>query len=349
MRRDRVGGMRLTEEHVQKFNQILDLLEEAYEAYFSSGETHCKSSDGYAALALPPYFWREEEGVQPGVNIWSYVLASNGRDHYFDSLDEALVEVQSWRDEMMDMVEPCEYCGGDYWECVCEEESLTYSVVFDTESTGVDVLNDRVVQLVIGVYNAAGDVVEFHEWVINPGVEVPQGASDVHGFTNEYLQEHGRDPKEALSEALEVFRKYHRSLHVAYNAKFDVSILDSEFKRHGVSSRWGQAMVSKVPLYDPYVVDRAQDKYRKGKRRLMDVADHFGIGYTEDDLHNARADVDLTYKVFRACLEKYGVYSTWDQARFYREWAKGFREYLARQGKEPDDLTDDWPLQKEEV
>lgn len=227
---------------------------------------------------------------------------------------------------------------------------MTKRVVFDTESTGVKVLEDRIVQLVIGVYDTeTGEAEEFHEWIINPGVEVPKEASDVHGFSNEYLQENGLDPKEALTEALEVFRKHHKSLHVAYNAKFDVSILDSEFKRHGVTDKWGEAMVSKVSLYDPYVVDRAQDKYRKGKRKLMNVADHFKIKYDEDELHNAKADVDLAYKVSEACIAKYGLYSTRDQARFYREWAKGFRKYLARQGKEPDDLTDDWPLQKEEV
>jgi len=341
--------MRITEEHVRKFNQILDLLEEAYKAYFSV-ESHCKSSDGYAALAFPPYFWREEEGTQPGVDIYSYVLGPD-RTHYFDTLDEALTEVKAWHEEMMSMVSPCSDCGKNYWECGSEEwGDMAKRVVFDTETTGVNVLEDRIVQLVIGVYDAkTGETEEFHEWIINPGVEVPKEASDVHGFSNEYLQGNGLDPKKALTEALEVFRKHHKSLHVAYNAKFDVSILDSEFKRHGVTDKWGEAMVSKVPLYDPYVVDRAQDKYRKGKRKLMNVADHFKIEYDEGELHNAKSDVDLAYKVSEACIAKYGLYSTWDQARFYREWAKGFREYLARQGKEPDDLTDDWPLQKEEV
>lgn len=346
--------MRLKEEHVQKFNQILDLLEEAYEVYFENSDGYGKSSDGYAALTFPPYFWREEADTQPGVEIYSYVLPESGRNHYFDTLDEALEQVKEWhRAELAMWTSPCTVCGKVYVECNCEGSFMTGEkiLVFDVETTGVDAFNDRIVQLVIGLYSGdSGEIEALHEWIIDPGVEIPVEASDIHGFTTERVRAEGVSSKKALQEALEVFQKHHKALFVAYNAKFDVTFLDAEFKRHGISEKWGNALDSgKVRLYDPYVVDRDQDKYRKGSRKLMNLADHFGIPYDEDALHNARADVDLTFHVFRACYEKYGLFSNGQQALFYRDWAQGFREYLTRKGKTPDDLTEEWPLQKEVV
>lgn len=222
------------------------------------------------------------------------------------------------------------------------------ALVFDTETTGVDVFNDRVVQLVIGIADAEGNILEHEEYLINPGVEIPEDAGEVHGFTNEYLAEVGLDPEEALTNALTTFRTHHKLPWVAYNLSFDLSILHYEFERHLGLEGWGEKVTANVKLFDPYVVDRAKDKYRKGQRKLMNVATHYGIEFNEEELHNAKADVELTSKVAAAVRKKYGMPTTQEQAQMYKEWAKGFREYLTRQGKEPHNLTDEWPLKQQE-
>lgn len=56
------------------------------------------------------------------------------------------------------------------------------ALVWDCETSGIDVFNDRIVQLFIGIADENGDLIERHEWLIDPGIEVPEGASDVHGF-----------------------------------------------------------------------------------------------------------------------------------------------------------------------
>mgnify|MGYP006373625871 FL=1 len=223
------------------------------------------------------------------------------------------------------------------------------TLVFDTETTGIDVFNDRIVQLFIGIADENGELIERHEWLIDPGIEVPEGASDVHGFTTEFLQVNGGDPEEVLQEAAGVFAQYADIPWVAFNANFDLSILYAEFTRHGVVSGWAETVLGtwNVQLIDGLVIDRAKDRYRKGKRKLWNMADTYGNAYDPDALHDAGADVELTAKVTRAIVNKYGIPSNAEQAEMYRAWAVNLEQFLQR--SDPSASVDkDWPIKLKE-
>lgn len=216
--------------------------------------------------------------------------------------------------------------------------------VWDVESTGINVLEDRVVQFFGATADKEGNLIDTLEVFINPGVPVPKEAADVHGFTDEFLVEHGKTPAEAFPLILQWFRDHFGLIQIGFNVAYDTSILHAEFVRHGVSDSWGPAMRDKARMVDGLVIDRAKDKYRKGPRRLSFMADHYGIPYESDALHNARADVELTAKVTVAILNKYGTPSNAEQASFHKAWADNFREYLTKQGKDASDVSGDWPL-----
>ena len=223
------------------------------------------------------------------------------------------------------------------------------TLCFDTETSGIDVHNDRIVQLFIGIADEHGDLIERHEWLIDPGIEVPEGASDVHGFTTEFLQANGGDPDEALQEAAGVFAQYADIPWVAFNANFDLSILYAEFTRHGIVSDWAETVLGtwNVQLIDGLVIDRAKDRYRKGKRKLWNMADTYGNAYDPDALHDAGSDVELTAKVTRAIVNKYGIPSNAEQAEMYRAWAVNLEQFLQR--SDPSASVDkDWPLKLKE-
>lgn len=222
-------------------------------------------------------------------------------------------------------------------------------LVFDTETTGIDVFNDRIVQLFIATADESGDLLQTWEWIIDPGIEVPEEASNVHGFTTEYLRENGENPLHALTNALSVFEEYGNLTWVAYNLSFDASILGSEFERHRITAIWdeylqGDPEIATDPtLFDPLVVDRAKDKFRKGKRKLENVAGHYGVPFNADEAHKADYDVQITARVAAEVAKLYGIPSNAEQAEMYRVWAEGLQDYLRR--NDPDAVVDsDWPL-----
>ena len=217
---------------------------------------------------------------------------------------------------------------------------------WDTETTGVSVFNDRAVQVAMGTVDRAGNIIETFEWIINPGVPVPQEASDVHGFSNEFLAENGQDPKEALAEVIDKFREYWTLPWIIMNANFDVSLLDSEFERHGLATGWGDVVYQRVRLYDPLVIDRKKDKYRRGPRTLLNLANQYRVAVNEDALHDATEDLRVAAQVTMRILEKFGDVSNADQAVWYAEWSDGIRDYYTRQGKDASGFTGEWPVRR---
>lgn len=217
-------------------------------------------------------------------------------------------------------------------------------LVFDTETSGIDVFNDRVIQAVISVCDGLGGPLETWEWIIDPGVEIPEEASNVHGMTTEWLQEHGQDPVGALASILDIFDKHPDLTWIAFNMNFDLSLLNEEFKRHELHDDWyGEIQSREVKLFDPLVVDRAKDRYRKGPRKLLFQAEHYGVPVIADKLHDADYDVEITAKVAVAIARRYGVPSNTEQAQMYADWAEGFEKYLKK--TDPDATIDRaWPV-----
>lgn len=173
--------------------------------------------------------------------------------------------------------------------------------VFDTETTGVDTENARIVTCFIGEMGADGVISKSYEWLINPGVDIPEEAAAVHGISNEVAQRDGTDPKTALREIVDTLRRLRSNPLVAYNAPFDLALIDRESRRH-----LGEALFDDpedIIVIDPLVLDKAVDKYRKGKRTLTVAAAYYGVELGED-AHEAKADATATGQVARKVLER---------------------------------------------
>jgi len=217
--------------------------------------------------------------------------------------------------------------------------------VWDVESTGVDITRDRIITAYAMVTNIKGEKLDERSWVIDPGVEVPKGASDVHGMTTEWVRENGRkDVAEAIYD-IEWYLEGAISNGwpiVGFNNSYDLGILHHEMRRHN-----GHGLNMDRPGYkydgqffDPIIYDRAMDKYRRGNRKLMTVAAHYGIEVDESRLHDAEYDVILTSKLAWRLLQK-SPYTLAElqplQLQWKRDWAEHLTEYFASQGKTEQD------------
>ncbi|WRS29119.1 exonuclease domain-containing protein [Actinomycetaceae bacterium MB13-C1-2] len=211
---------------------------------------------------------------------------------------------------------------------------------FDTETTGVSPTCDRIVTAATVTRFSTG-VTETKSWLINPQVPIPARATAVHGISTEYASSNGQDPREGLDQISEVLANHMSQgrIIVVFNAGFDLPLLEADSKRHGVKSLSERLDGEVAPVADPLVLDRALDRYRKGKRTLADVALAYGIAVPEDT-HQAHVDSILALEVLGAILDRYpslGAMSLSELHQYQRDshsrWAEDFQKFLASKGK----------------
>ncbi len=218
--------------------------------------------------------------------------------------------------------------------------------VFDLETTGVDVTHDRVVTAHVGVLGANGDVESAREWLADPGVPIPEGATAVHGITTAHARAHGRPAADVVAEIVAALRELFAAgiPVVAYNAAFDFSLLKHEALRHGCAP-----LVDPSPVIDPLVLDKAFDRYRTGKRTLSVVAAHYAV--TLDAAHEAAADAVAAGRIAQALAVRFALPRVaadihTQQIAWARSQAESLTEYFIRVGRlDPDDAIDgSWPI-----
>lgn len=202
--------------------------------------------------------------------------------------------------------------------------------VFDLETTGVDVETARIVTACVAVLDARGEVVDRWDWIADPGVEIPEGASAIHGITTERARLEGRASEVVVAEITQTLRTL-VALGipiVVYNAPYDLSLLDRECRRSELAP-----LEDPAPIVDPLVLDKAVDRYRKGKRTLEVAAAHYGV--TLDDAHDAGADAIAAGRVAQALLRTFPAELDIPigdlhgrQAIWYAEQAARFQEYI---------------------
>ena len=175
---------------------------------------------------------------------------------------------------------------------------------FDTETTGVDAKNSPLITCSLVRLTREG--AERRYWLADPGVEIPPESTEVHGITTEQAQREGQPIEEALQEISDELYSHLANgfVAVAFNASYDFTLLEAELSRHGLPTLTERLSGEIFPVIDPYLLDRALDRYRKGKRRLTNLVEHYGVG-DNDSFHNAEADVIATLRVLRAMVEKF--------------------------------------------
>lgn len=219
--------------------------------------------------------------------------------------------------------------------------------VFDLETTGVDVDTSRIVSACVAILEADGTVVARWDWLADPGIEIPDGASAVHGITTERARREGRPSSQVVAEIAQTLRLLDvlGIPLVVYNAPYDLSLLDRECRRQGLPTL---PLLSAV--IDPLVIDKAVDRYRKGKRTLEVTAERYGVSL--DDAHDAGADAIAAGRVALALglayPEELAGSATELHARqveWHAEQALSFQDYI-RSVKGDDSYVADtgWPI-----
>ncbi|NLT26064.1 MAG: 3'-5' exonuclease [Microbacteriaceae bacterium] len=217
--------------------------------------------------------------------------------------------------------------------------------VFDTETTGTDPREARLVTAFVGMLGADGEIERGTDWLADPGVEIPEAAAEVHGITTEMARENGEPAAEVVAKvraAIDWIGRHGVPL-VVYNAPFDLTLLAAECRRHGIDlPALGPQVV------DPLVIDRAVDRYRKGKRTLGDTAAVYGVELL--DAHDASGDAVAAGQIALALARKFPDQVDIELERLHAqqvEWAEqsaaSFEDYMRRERDPQFTAERGWP------
>lgn len=166
-------------------------------------------------------------------------------------------------------------------------------VVFDLESTGLDLVKDRIIQIsYIKVFPDGHE--ERGNHLINPGMPIPEEVVQLTGISNDDV----KDNPVFADIAQEICGVFGDSDIAGYNSNhFDVPLLAEEFLRAGIDFDF-----SKRNLIDAQVI------YHKMERRNLAAAYKFYCGRKmEEDFtaHRADEDTEATYRVLQGELDMY--------------------------------------------
>ena len=163
-------------------------------------------------------------------------------------------------------------------------------VFFDLETTGVNAIHDRIVEIsYIKVFPDGNE--ESKTVRINPERHIPEQSSAIHGIYDEDV----KDCPTFKQVARDIAAIFVNSDIAGFNSNyFDVPMLVEEMLRAGIDFD-----ITKCRLID------VQNIYHKLEQRTLSAAYKFYCGKNLEDAHSAQADTRATYEVLKAQLDKY--------------------------------------------
>ncbi|MCS4489799.1 exonuclease domain-containing protein [Corynebacterium sp. ES2794-CONJ1] len=215
-------------------------------------------------------------------------------------------------------------------------------ISFDLETTSAQPFEARIVTSALITIDTDG--AHPYEMLADPGVDIPEEATNVHGISTDYARTHGRPHNDVLNETIATITKGWEQGYtlIVFNAAYDLSVLhhlDPSFLING-------------PVFDPYVIDKTLDRYRKGRRTLTDLCEFYGVKI--DNAHEATADALAAARIawkqakhtFKTDISDRSMEELMEfQAVGYHEIQSSLARYLQGEGKDADEVNTSWPVQ----
>lgn len=163
-------------------------------------------------------------------------------------------------------------------------------VFLDLETTGINIASDRIVEIALLKIHPDGSEEE-KVMRINPGIPIPEKATQFHGITDEDVKE-----APAFKEVARTLARFLEGCDLAgFNSnRFDIPLLAEEFLRSDVDIDFKRRKFIDV-----------QAIYHKMEKRTLSAAYKLYCNRELTDAHAALADARATYEVLQAQLDVY--------------------------------------------
>jgi DNA polymerase-3 subunit epsilon len=163
-------------------------------------------------------------------------------------------------------------------------------IILDTETTGLDPSEGhRIIEIgCVEMIDRKLTGNNFHQY-LQPDHEIDEGAIQVHGISNEFLQD-----KPRFAEIMDDFMQYVKGAElIIHNAPFDIGFLDTELRAQ--RSPWGD-VTQHCQIVDTLVMAK---KRFPGKRNSLDaLCKRYFIDNSHRTLHGALLDSEILADVY---------------------------------------------------
>lgn len=230
---------------------------------------------------------------------------------------------------------------------------------FDLETTSA---NPEVARIVTG---CAAKVGRGHDstvttWLADPGVDIPEEATKIHGVTTEMARTGGQAAALVLGEIVD-WLGHVLELGipvVGHNLPYDFTVVDRECRRRsgeGLEEILGQPL---APVIDTYVLSKHVDRRRRrvsptqGAHALKTCAQVYGVPWSDEAAHEASYDALTSARVAWKIAVKHPAVGALSLSELHEmqvtakaEQDRSLAEYfrgLARKAKTADEQTDLW-------
>ncbi|MGF1631242.1 MAG: DUF294 nucleotidyltransferase-like domain-containing protein [Kiloniellaceae bacterium] len=165
------------------------------------------------------------------------------------------------------------------------------AVALDTETTGLDVKADRVVEIAaLRLQGGAEAEAERYVSLVNPGLPIPASSSAIHGITDDEVAAAEDFP--AVMAALAPW--VGKSVVIGYSLGFDLAVLRAEHQRHGIAWTPPRSIDVRhlVQLVAPDLPSQSLELAAKW------------LGVEPGERHRALGDAETAGRIFRALLPR---------------------------------------------
>lgn len=162
-------------------------------------------------------------------------------------------------------------------------------VIFDLETTGVQVATDRIVEIYCIKILPNGEEQHLHQ-ILNPTIPIPEGASLVHGIWDKDVKD-----KPTFNEFGATLLQFLGNCDFGgFNSnQFDFPLLAEEFARVNIPFDTNRRFVD------------AQRIYHKMEPRNLAAAYYRYCGKTLENAHSAKADTQATWEIIKSQVSEY--------------------------------------------
>lgn len=209
--------------------------------------------------------------------------------------------------------------GQDPYQVLIEAAKQGKIVVYDTETTGLDLSKDELVQLSAIRLDEQGEIADTLDMMVVPTVPISQGAYETHGFDLDYIRAHGGVDGRTALEKFSAFAD--GCVLVGHNSlRFDAPLLRRLFKEQGLPQATILGEYDTLPMAKLFLQGLADYK-------LSTLCARYGV--VNEAAHNALGDITATGKVLWRMLQENVLPTASERLSAVEKYAPKFEKFFA--------------------